>query len=353
LHHNPSLWDRDVLQGCGDARERCAGLLIPRGRRTPLEMKALAWQGPAEVAVVDVEPRRPPDGWVIVEPSYVGICGTDLHIWAGSHPRAKPGLILGHEFVGRLAGEPVFVDPLLPCGHCRACLKGLGNACDNYRILGVDAPGGAAEQVLVPAERVHPLPSGTDMRAAALIEPLAVAVRSVRASGLSIGQTVHVIGGGPIGLLIALCAERAGARSVSLSEPAVMRQEVARALGFSVVEPTGAQRNADVVFDASGHPSVAQSLLEWACTGGTVVITGVYPGAVPLDLQQVAFRELHIAGIRCYSPSDIDIALNLVVGGRMPTERLLSSTVPLAEGPKAIERLSAGKELKVLLQIAP
>ena len=147
-------------------------------------MRALRWDGPHTLVAADVPRPRPLDGWALVDVAYTGLCGSDLHVWAGEHPRARPGLVIGHEMSGTLAegsgelrvGTPVVVNPLLPCGTCVTCLAGRPHTCANLRILGIDAPGGAAEQVLVPAGSLVPLPDGTDLALAAFAEPLAVAV---------------------------------------------------------------------------------------------------------------------------------------------------------------------------------
>ena len=182
-------------------------------------MRALTWAGGTEVAVADVAEPVPAAGQVLVEVAYTGLCGTDLHICAGEHPRAQPGLVLGHEIVGTLAesgagleaGTPVVVDPLIACGQCDTCRHGRPHICELLQLLGIDVPGGAAARVAVDANRLIPVTDPVDLRHLAFAEPLAVAVRAVRRSGLQLGQEVVVIGGGPIGAAVALCARNAGA----------------------------------------------------------------------------------------------------------------------------------------------
>jgi (R,R)-butanediol dehydrogenase / meso-butanediol dehydrogenase / diacetyl reductase len=137
-------------------------------------MSALVWAGGRQVTVE----RRPRpiagDGLVLVDVAYCGLCGTDLHICAGEHPRARPGIVLGHELSGRLAadagglaaGTKVVVDPLLPCGICRTCRSGRPHTCATLRLLGIDVPGGAAEQVAVPADRLISVPDEADEKGA-------------------------------------------------------------------------------------------------------------------------------------------------------------------------------------------
>jgi (R,R)-butanediol dehydrogenase / meso-butanediol dehydrogenase / diacetyl reductase len=327
-----------------------------RSERYWANVQALAWQGGDRVEVVDREPPQPGAGWAVVDVAYAGVCGTDLHICRGEHPRAQPGLVLGHEIAGRLresaaglpAGTAVMVNPLLSCQECRSCRNGAAHVCDRLRLLGIDAPGGAAEYVAVPDSRLVPLPSGLDLRVAALIEPLAVAVRAVRRGGLRLGHRAHVIGAGPVGLLVANCARLAGAAEVTMSEPARQRAEVAAGFGFTVLaEP---DRRADVVFDCTGHPAVAPAVLGWAATSATVVTVGAYPGVAGVDLQSVMLRELAIVGTRVYTPEDVEAAVGLARRDPFGLDRLVTSVIGVSDGPRAIARLASGAELKVLIE---
>src|SRR5215218_10130472 len=152
------------------------------------EQDALVWEGGNVVAVRPAPVPQPRPAWVPVDVAYAGICGSDLHIADGEHDRAQPGIVLGHEFVGHLAepyealpdGQPVFVSPLVHCGRCEACLAGRINVCRRLTLVGIDYPGGIAPRAVVPGFGIYPLTAGVDLVAAALIEPLAVAVRAVR-----------------------------------------------------------------------------------------------------------------------------------------------------------------------------
>ena len=318
-------------------------------------MRALTWQGGDRVAVVDVKPPEPGPGWALVDVAYVGLCGTDLHIGRGEHPRAQPGIVIGHEVVGRLrepargwpAGTAVMVNPLLSCADCRSCRNGRAHVCDRLGLLGIDAPGGAAECVAAGEDQLVPLPAGLDLRVAALIEPLAVAVRAIRRGGLRLGQRAHVIGAGPVGLLVASCARLAGAAEVTMSEPAARRAAVAADFGLTLAaEP---DQQADVVFDCTGHPAVAPGVLRWAATAGTVVTVGVYPGVVGVDLASVVLRELSIVGTRVYAAEDVAAAAELAARDPLGLGRLVTSVIGIDDGPGAIERLAAGRELKILI----
>ena len=320
-------------------------------------MRALRWDGPGRLGAVDLPRPEPRAGWVRVDVAYTGLCGTDLHIVAGEHARARPGLVLGHEISGTLAdptadlaaGTPVVVNPLLPCGHCPTCLAGRPHICATLGLLGIDAPGGAAEQVLVPESSLVALPAGIDLARAAFAEPLAVAVRAVRRSGLTLGEDVLVVGAGPVGLAVALCARQAGAGSVRVVERAPARREAAAGLGFDVAQdaPDAA---VPVVFDCAAHPAVAARLGALAEPGGRVVLVGVYPGVTPLDLQAVTFKELAVIGTRVYAPDDLATAARMIATGGFDPGPLITRTVGPDEAPAAIAGLASGYDVKVLVR---
>jgi len=323
-------------------------------------MQALVWAGGAGVAVEERPRPDAGDGQVLVDVAYCGLCGTDLHICAGEHPRARPGIVLGHEISGRLhtgaaglaVGTKVVVDPLLPCGACRPCRGGRPHTCANLRLLGIDVAGGAAQQVAVPADRVVPVPGDADLRRLAFAEPLAVAVRAVRRSGLAIGEEVTVAGAGPIGLAVAACARLAGAGRVLVAEPVPGRRRLAADLGFEVAETLDGTQ-ADVVFDAAAHPAVAAGLAGAVAVGGRAVLVGVYGRPAPLDLRTLTFKEVTLLGTRVYSRDDLRVATAMVAGGRFDPDPLITRTVPLAQAPAALDDLRAGREVKLLVQGTP
>ena len=324
------------------------------------QQDALVWEGGNVVAVRPALVPQPRPGWVPVDVAYAGICGSDLHIADGEHDRAQPGIVLGHEFVGHLAepfsdlsaGHPVFVNPTVHCGACEACLAGRTNVCRKLRLVGIDYPGAITLRTIVPEYGIYPLPRDVDLVAAALIEPVAVAVRAVRRSGLALGDRAHVIGGGPVGCLVGLLATAAGA-TVTMSEPSQSRREHAMALSLKIVQsPDDLDHAADVVFDASGHTSVARELLHWLRAAGTAVIVGAYqPGLHGVDLLSVMFGEITIMGTRIYQRSDIEAAIELVTTGRMDAHRLISKIFPLEDAVTAIDSLRRREGLKVLIEL--
>lgn len=205
---------------------------------------------------------------------------------------------------------------------------------------------------MVPGYGIYPLPADVDLVAAALIEPAAVAVRAVRPSGLALGDRAYVIGGGPVGCLVGLLAMTAGA-TVTMSEPSSLRRTYATDLGLTLVEePDDLGPGADVVFDASGHHSVAEQLLHWLRSAGTAVIVGAYrPGLHGVDLLSVMFSETTLIGTRIYQRRDVEAAIELITTGKLEVQGLISKIFPLEEAVAAVESLRRGEEMKVLIKL--
>ncbi len=255
-------------------------------------------------AVVDV--ARPTGEGVVVEVVSAGICGSDLHM-------LPMGLTatFGHELAGRLSdGTPVAVEPLAPCGECPPCRAGDHQRCvlGPAIVLGVGRDGGMAEQCLVPASALAPLPTGIDPSDGCLVEPLAVAVHGVRRGGLAGGERVLVVGGGTIGQMALVVAQACGA-SVDLLARHDRQREAAARLGAG--EP--AADGYDAVIEAAGTGSALAEAVRRCRPGGRVVLLGSYwDGTVELPGLEVTMKEVTLVPATMYGrvgPSrDIDVA---------------------------------------------
>lgn len=325
--------------------------------------RALLLVAPGRFEWGDVPAPLAADGEVIVQARFSGLCGTDLHIVEGSHPRARFPLAIGHEFTavprsGRLAGQTVLVDPLLPCGSCPACDIGAANACARLRLIGIDRDGALAGEVAVAEERLHLVPPAIPDDVAPLAEPIAVAVHVVRRVPPLLGRVVVVIGGGPVGLLVAHVARRAGGHVV-VSEPSASRRAIAEALGFELLDATDPVadvmsrthgRLASVVFDAAAAAPVARMLTSLVHPEGTIAIVGTYGTPTAIDLQAVMFKELTIVGHRTYLPADIDAALTILAEDQQLLAPLMSGTVSAGEVPQAVAALTSGQGMKYVVE---
>ncbi|KRD44704.1 hypothetical protein ASE38_11600 [Cellulomonas sp. Root930] len=341
------------------------------GGMIPTTMTAARWLAADTVEVTQVPVPEVPEGWALVRIAYDGVCGTDLSILHGMHPRAAAPLILGHEMSGWVetagstgppAGTLVVVEPLISCGECKACRDGLTHVCNRLGLYGIDAPGAMAQLVALPPEVLHAVPDGVDPRTATLAEPLAVAVHAVDLSGMQAGDTVAVYGAGPIGVLTALVARHAGAAHVVVTEPSAWRREVAAGLGFTVVAPdstmagtlaplTGGE-GADTTFDSAAHPTVAAELASTTRVRGRIVIVGVYKQPTPIDLQAICFKEQSVVGVRVYTSADVTRAIELIADGLL--EGFPTRAFALDDVAAAFDAAASGQDcLKVLVTPLP
>ncbi|NUR95774.1 MAG: alcohol dehydrogenase catalytic domain-containing protein, partial [Kribbellaceae bacterium] len=316
-------------------------------------MFAVNYVGDRTMAVEEREPAELRDGEVRIAVAYVGICGTDLHVFHGDMDArvGKPATI-GHEMSGTIAGigpgvegwsigDPVTVMPLVWDGTCPACKAGNEHICQHLDFIGIDSPGALQEYWNVPASTLVRLPAGMSLRDAALVEPVAVAVHDVRRSELAAGDKAVVIGAGPIGVLIATVAAALGAEVV-IAEIDPARRSTAERLGLATLDPSSVDQaawvtewtagaGADVVFEVSGAAAAVEGATGLAKVRGTLVVVAIHPKPRLLDLHRVFWRELRILGARVYERQDFERAAGLVAEGTIPVDELVTQVVPLAE----------------------
>jgi 2-desacetyl-2-hydroxyethyl bacteriochlorophyllide A dehydrogenase len=335
---------------------------------------AAFYRGNRNFAVEQVEAPAPGPGEVQLRVAYCGICGTDMHVFHGNMD-ARVGLnrIVGHEMSAKveavgdgvdnvLPGQHVVVRPLDPCGACPACRRGHAHICHNLKFLGLDTDGAMQELWNAPAHTLHLLPEGMRLDHAALIEPVAVACHDVRLAGVQPGEDVVVIGGGPIGVLVAMVAREAGGK-VLLSEVNEARLAIARSLGFDTVNParedlqalvdarTGT-KGADVVFEVSGTQPGVDAMTAVAATRARIVMVAIHASKPQIDLFKFFWRELQLIGARVYEPQDYDAAIALVAEGRIDAETVITDIRPLAEIQRAFDALDTSPTaLKSLIKV--
>ena len=208
-------------------------------------MKALIYAGPKVAEVREVEEPKPVEGAVKISVKYCGVCGSDIGIFLGTHPRAKAPLIFGHEFLGIVEedgqkfkkGDRVVAYPLLSCGHCRACRAGNRHVCNTLGLIGIDKDGGMCETMYVDENVMFKVPDGVSDRAAVTVEPLAVIVHALHQVGFQARETAVVIGAGLIGILTGIVLKYCGAEKVFISDIFEKRLALAEELGMTPVNP--------------------------------------------------------------------------------------------------------------------
>jgi (R,R)-butanediol dehydrogenase/meso-butanediol dehydrogenase/diacetyl reductase len=329
-------------------------------------MQAVFYEGNQTIRVGECTPVPPDKGQVQLKVSYCGICGTDLHIYHGVMDRRVTfPQIMGHEVSGMVAaigdgvggfsiGDPVVVMPLDPCGNCPACQAGHSHICQNLKFLGIDTPGAFQSYWTVPAHTLHHLPNNLSLIHGAMIEPLAVACHDVRLGEVKANEYVVVLGGGPIGILIALVAKQVGAR-VLVSEINPFRLELTQQLGLDTLNPLeNDQTNdtgADVVFEVTATGAGAEVMTQLPRTRGRIVIVGIFGQPVPVDLFRFFWRELKLQGARVYEHQDFERAIQLAAAGTIPLDQIITDIRPLGELETGFKQMeSGGQVMKILLE---
>lgn len=311
---------------------------------------AASYTGNKTFTLGESAPATPAAGQVRLRVAYCGICGTDLHIYHGKmDARVKPPQIVGHEMSGIIdalgadvsgwaVGDHVTVRPLDSCGDCPACRAGHSHVCMKLKFIGIDSPGAFQGAWCVPAKLLHRLPTALPLDQAALVEPIAVACHDVRRARLKAGEKAVVLGGGPIGVLVALVARETGAE-VTISEIDPGRRAFAASLGLRTIDPKAGDpvaaieawtdgAGADAVFECTAAPACAELMTKLARVRGRIVLVGIFSQPVAIDLFRCFWRELELIGARVYEAADFDQAISLVA--KLPLERLITGRFPLA-----------------------
>ncbi len=336
-------------------------------------MLTARYVGNRTITVSEVEPDAPAAGKVQIKVAYTGLCGTDLHILHGNmDARVKTPLVFGHEMSGTISalgagvtgwktGDAVTVMPLDWDGTCPACLAGNQHICQNLDFIGIDSPGSLQCYWNVPAEVLVKLPSTLRLDHAALVEPTAVAVHDVRRGNVQNGDKVVVIGGGPIGVLIASVAREFGGNVVVIELDPNRRAQIGQ-LGFETLDPRETNQvdwvtqwtdgaGADIVFEVSGAAAAVLGATDLAKVRGTLVVVAIHPTPREINLQRVFWRELTILGARVYQRVDFEKAVALLDRGTIPAELLISKIVPLSETQDAFADLESGLAMKILVDV--
>lgn len=333
-------------------------------------MKALVYEGPRDLQIQELPTQEPGAGEVRVRVIGCGVCGSDLHGYLG-HSRARvPPLVLGHELAGTveeigegvdpaLRGAFACVRPTLICGSCRWCRAGRDNLCSERRLMGLNAPGGLAETVVVPASNLVTLPidGGPD---AAIVEVIANAIHVVSLAGPA--STMAISGGGCLGLVTLMVAAKAG-MTVVLSEPSEERRAIATELGAAAVgDPreqslaeltrAHAEGGADVSVDAVGLTETRRDAIAAVASGGRVVLLGLEHERSELDFADIVRREIAMTGSFAYTAKEFEAAAQFYLDH---TDRLrpLVVTEPLERGADVFAGLADRRDYRVKIVLAP
>ena len=338
-------------------------------------MKAMVFDGPGSVSLRDLPPEGPGPGEVLVRVAACGVCGTDLHIHHGEEGSAavRPPVVLGHEFAGVVArlgegvaglreGDAVAIDPNRYCGECEFCRVGKKQLCERLTAVGVNRDGGFAETCRVPASLCHRIDPSVPLEVAALAEPLSCCLHGIDRAGIRPGDSVCVVGGGSIGLMMVQLARLAGASAVVLSEPRARQRAVGLSLGATaaadplredlaaVVREAAGTDGVDIVLECAGRPEATAQAFSVAKRGASLLLFSVpKPGAThPLDLMDVFRKELRIAG-SFINPDTFSRAVRLIESGAVRLAPLVTHRFPLDRLEEAFRMQAAPESIKVVV----
>lgn len=338
-------------------------------------MKALVCVQPHDIRVEDRPAPMRRDGEVLLRMRRAGICGTDYHIYGGKHPFLEYPRLIGHELAGEIAevpdgsaftvGQVVTVNPYIACGICRACRRGKPNCCARISVLGVHGDGGMCELLSVPESAVIDA-VGLSLDQAAMVEFLAIGAHAVRRAGVASGESVAVIGAGPIGVAAGLIARIAGAGRIVLVDTRAPRLAYARdhlgfdegvvaddALGATLSEMTGGEMF-DHVFDATGNIHAMRAGLNWVAHGGSYTLVGVCKDDLVFPDPEFHKRETTLIASRNALSVDFDHVIASIRSGAVPTDAIRTHTLTLDEAPRRLPELigEADSVLKAIITIA-
>lgn len=301
---------------------------------------------------------------VLIKVKAAAICGSDLHIYGGTHPAAPLPCAIGHEVCGEVVkagpgvdyieeGDRVCIEPIIVCGRCENCIAGKYNRCDkvNYKYRVGD--GAFSEFFMAQSRWAHKLPDNVSYEEGSLIEPLSVAVHAVRLSRLSINSSIAIFGCGPIGLLILQVAMASGVKAAFAISRSAYKLGLAKKLGAgATIDPSKEDPlreifrrtsglGVDIAFECAGKEETFNQSLKALRRGGTGVVVGVFSAPVKFDAQIFASREISLRGSSGYC-GDFPTAIELLSRGAVNLKEIITHRIDFANIEKGFQRLISG-----------
>ena len=347
-------------------------------------MKAIVYHAPGDIRVEEISKPECGPGELLVRVDACAVCGTDLKSRKHGNPRIKAPLVMGHEFTGLVEevspdaagdfrpGDRIVMATSVSCGECLYCRRGWRNLCANLSPMGFTYPGGMAEYVAIPALALAgghavKVPPHVDAKYAALAEPVSCAVNSVRQCGVGQGDTVLVLGAGPMGLLNALVARAAGASKILLSDPNSLRRKQAESFGLDRIIDPEAEDVTKIIRDATGGcgadvvivaaPTIPpqEQAISLARRHGTVCLFASLPVGnctLAIDSRVLHYGEIRLIGSSDSTPEHVQEAVAMIAEKRIPAEKIVSHCLPLDQIEHAFELMLSGEALRVVLSCA-
>lgn len=348
------------------------------GKKMNKMMRALYFYGPKNLQIEEVPIPVINQDELLVKVSYAGVCGTDNRIYQGTKKIVGPRII-GHEFSGVITevgenvvdfaiDEHVTVYPMIPCGECHTCRSGRKNICVNRITIGYEIDGGFAQYVKIPNEAIQmgnvlKVSKSLDEKVVSITEPIAAALNGIKRANIQKGDTVVIIGAGPIGLFHVQLAKLKEPGQLIVVEPDPEKRELAIELGAThslnpfeeipdsrIKEITNGE-GADVVIIDVGIPALIEESLEYVKKGGTYVIFAGAPhgSKISIDPNLIHYKEINLTGSSASTPEIHREVLDLVESGKIDVSRLISEVVRLEDWERAIEMKNSFQKIKVII----
>jgi L-iditol 2-dehydrogenase len=351
-----------------------------RKRNVKETMKAVVVRAPMEFEVEDVPVPACPEGGLLLQVIACGLCGSDLRTLRSGHRKVTFPWIIGHEICGTVVrvgskyqgswevGEELAVGPNAYCGVCDFCIDGQYELCENYVEIAQKWPGGFAEYIAIPEAcvrlgTIHRLPEGLDPALAAISEPVSSCVNAQDRGWVGLGDTVAIIGSGPVGCTHISLARARGADQILIADIVDERLKLAEpfepdatinAAQTDLVEEVlrlTDGRGADVVITATPAPIASVQAVEMARKAGRILVFGGLPkdNSKPgVDMNIVHYNALYVIGTTAFAPKHQRTALRFLASGRVPGDKLITHRFPLSEFKKGAQMALEGKVLKAV-----
>ena len=333
---------------------------------------------PKQITFREIPVPEPGDDQVLVKIMKIGVCGSDIHVYHGTHPFTSYPVTQGHEVSAKVVswganvsgfseGQRVTIEPQVYCGKCYPCTHGKYNLCEELKVMGFQTTGTASEYFAVDASKVTPLPEGMTFNEGAMIEPLAVTVHAAKRFPELEGSKVVVLGAGPIGILLAQSCKALGAAQVMVTDVSDYRLELAKECGAdfvyntlnkdfgeAMIESFGPDK-ADVIYDCAGNDITMGQAIKYARKGSTIILVAVFGKMATVDLAVLNDHELDLNTTMMYRHEDYVDAIRLVQTGRVRLKPLQTAHFAFEDYASAYAYIDEHREstMKVLIDVDP
>ena len=332
-------------------------------------MKAAVLENWFDLQLKDIPIPVPGKDEALIKVIRAGVCGSDITVYKGKHMTATVPTVLSHEILGRIeslpegydgpftVGQRVLMNPIISCGKCAACRRGLPHVCENLKLLGIHVDGGFAEYTKVGVDKFVAIDDDFPDEVAILGEPFAVGAHVMVNSDIQPGDKIFISGGATVGLYIAIFAKAAGAERVIISEINEPRRQFVESMGIETINPENTDAmdlmrevtdgGFDIVYDTSGAPSCILQMPDLCRCGGKLLSLGLSGDAYPFIIGKVSFKEIRLIGNRLYSQQDFEAGVRFLEDNwkALHLDRMVTDRLGLTEINRAIEMMLHGKNI--------